>query len=237
MTATHLGAPASAAGRGDVSSIRAVERALALLGVITEAPTALSECARRTSLPPSTALRLLRTLEGAGFAERDGDGDYRPGPRMIQLGATAIGRDEVTRLARPGLDRIVEATGESAYLSVRGTGDTALYVAQAEGTHAVRHTSWIGRAIPATGLAIGRALAGDVGADGYVAERDRVEPDVTAIVAPVRYPGGVIAALSVLGPTYRIDDETMHRYGRVVAEESRRLSERLGHRPTTWEDL
>ena len=49
---------------------------------------------------------------------------------------------------------------------------------------------------------------------GYVAGRDRIEPDVTAIVAPVRYAGGVAAALSVLGPTYRIDKATMHRYGR-----------------------
>ena len=212
---------------------RTVERALALLGVITEAPTPLSECARRTSLPPSTALRLLRTLERSGFATRADDGDYTAGPRMIQLGATALGHHELTRLAEPALDRITAATGESAYLSVRGVGDTALYLAQVEGTHAIRHTSWVGRAIPLAGLAVGRALAGDVPPEGYVAERDRAEPDVTAIVAPVRAPGRVIGALSVLGPTYRIDEDTMHRYGRTVAEESARLSRHLGAQEET----
>ena len=53
----------------------------------------------------------------------------------------------------------------------------------------------------------------------------------TAIVAPIRSRGGVIGALSVLGPSYRIDDETMHRYGRAVAEESSRLSEQFGAGP------
>ena len=210
---------------------RTVERALDLLGVVTEAPTSLSECARRTSLPPSTALRLLRTLEAAGFASRDASGDFAAGPRMVQLGATSLASHELTRVTRPALERIAATTGESTYLSVRGVGETALYLALVEGTHAVRHTSWVGRSIPMTGLAVGRALTDDVPEDaGYVAERDSVEPDVTAIVAPIRSSGGVIGALSVLGPTYRIDDETMHRYGRVVAEESTRLSERFGAR-------
>jgi urocanate hydratase len=147
---------------------------------------------------------------------------------MIQLGATAVGRHELIRLATPALDRIVAATGESAYLAVRGVGATALYVAQAEGTHAIRHTSWVGRSVPTEGLAVGRVFLGDVPAEGYVAERDRLEPDVTAIVAPITYPGGIIGALSVLGPTYRIDDAAMHRYGAAVASEGARISVRLG---------
>jgi len=209
-------------------STRTVERALALLSVvITDSPISLTECARRTSLPTSTALRLLRTLECSGFVRRGGAGTFLAGPRMIQLGATAVGRDELIRLAGPALDRIVAATGESAYLAVRGVGAHALYVAQAEGTHAVRHTSWVGRSVPTDGLAVGRVLRGDVPAEGYVAERDRLEPDVTAIVAPVTYPGGIIGALSVLGPTYRIDDATMHRYGATVAAEGARISARL----------
>ena len=226
LATSSEGVPQGPALRG---STRTVERALALLSVvITDSPISLTECARRTALPASTALRLLRTLEQAGFASRDDEGSFLAGPRMIQLGATAVGRHELIRLAAPALDRIVAVTGESAYLAVRGVGKTALYVAQSEGTHSVRHTSWVGRSVPLVGLAVGRVLAGDVPAEGYVAERDRLEPDVTAIVAPIRYPGGVIGALSVLGPTYRIDDPTMHRYGETVAAESARLSARLG---------
>jgi urocanate hydratase len=222
-------------GRGGAT--RTVERALALLSeVCTRDAVTLTECARQTGLPASTALRLLRTLESSGFISRDDEGgSFRAGPRMIQLGATAVGRNELVRLARPALERIGSATHESAYLSIQGIDETAIYIAQVEGTHAVRHSSWIGRSVPLEGLAVGQVLRGDIPAEGYVAGRDRLEPDVTAIVAPVRYPGGIAGALSVLGPTYRIDPETMHDYGRIVATEAAELSARLGASPDEQE--
>ena len=58
---------------------------------------------------------------------------------------------------------------------------------------------------------------------------------MTAIVAPVRYPGGIAGALSVLGPTYRIDADTMHAYGRIVATEAAELSAQLGSVPDEQE--
>ncbi len=100
-----------------------------------------------------------------------------------------------------------------------------------EGTHAVRHTSWVGKAVPCADLAVGDALRGAVGPSGYVAQRDRVEPDVTAIVAPIRRPGGIAGALSLLGPTYRIDDNTMHAYGQIVSAEADALATQLDAPP------
>ena len=232
----HPGTSAGVVAPAQVGSTRTVERALALLSeVCTRQPVTLTECARDTSLPASTALRLLRTLETAGFVTRDEAGSFRAGPVMTSLGATALGRNELARLAVPALDRIVARTKESAYLSVRGVKDTAIYIAVVEGTHAVRHTSWIGRTVPMRGLAVGQVLSGDVPAVGYVAARDRLEPEVTAIVAPLRYPGGIAGALSVLGPTYRIDETTMHAYGRIVANEAATLSRQLGFNPNTQE--
>lgn len=216
------------------SSTRTVERALDLLAAVcTEAPIPLTACARRVGLPTSTALRLLRTLQAAGFVARDPRGGYRPGVRMVQFGAMAIGRQSLVDLAQPSLARIVEQTGESAYLVGRGPGDTALYLAMAEGTHTVRHTSWVGRAIEFAGLAVGAALNGDVPPAGYVTQVDPIEPDVTAIAAPVhRASGGVVAALNLLGPSYRIDESAAHAYGRIVAAEAAALGAVLGVAPT-----
>jgi IclR family acetate operon transcriptional repressor len=210
-------------------STRTVERALDLLAeVCASPPVSLTECARRVGLPASTALRLLRTLEAAGFVARDAAGAFRPGVRVLQLGATALGRQSLVELAQPGMKRIVEQTGESTYLVVRGPRDTALYLAMAEGTHAVRHTSWVGRAIELADLAVGAALDGRVPESGYVAQRDRFEPDITAIAAPVRRPGGIAAALNLLGPTYRIDEATAEEYGRIVSAEAAVISALLG---------
>jgi IclR family transcriptional regulator, acetate operon repressor len=216
--------PATAGG-----STRTVDRALELLALVCDgdAPS-LSECARRSQLPASTALRLLRTLEVRGFVRRDEHGNFIPGTRVLQVGAQALSRQWMVRLTEPGLRRIVAATGESAYLSMRGPGDTAVYVAVAEGTRPVRHTSWVGRSVPMEGLAVGLVLDGRTPASGYVGQRDLHEPDVTAVVAPITWRGGIAGAVSVLGPTYRISDGTLEEFGAIVRAEARLVSEQLG---------
>lgn len=213
-------------------STRTVERALGLLAQVSSAgAVTLSEAARRTGLAPSTALRLLRTLETAGFVERAVDGCYHPGNRLVQLGALALARQSLVTQVRPSLQRIVERTGESTYFVIRGVADTAVYLAMVEGTHAIRHTSWVGRAIALEDLAVARALDGVVGHEGYVAQRDRLEPDVTAIAAPIRWAGGVAGAINLLGPTYRIDEDTLHAYGEIVAREAASVGQQLGVAP------
>ena len=210
------------------SSTRTVERALGLLAqVCAEGAIGLTDCARRVDLPPSTALRLLRTLENADFVARDERGLYRAGIRLIQLGAAALGRESLVGMAEPSLQRVVASTGESAYMSVLGPGATALYVAMVEGTHAIRHTSWVGRTVPLEGSAVGAALRGAVPKPGYVAQRSSVEPDVTAIAAPIRRPDRIAGAISLIGPTYRIDDEKVRAFGRIVSREARVIAKQF----------
>lgn len=209
---------------------RTVERALGLLSEVCDSEAiSLTECARRADVPTSTALRLLRTLEKSGFVIRREDGAFTAGARLLQIGATALGHSSLARLAEPLLRRISDETGESTYLSVRAAGDTAVYIAMAEGTHSVRHTSWIGRSVPMVGLAVGKALTGAIDESGYAAEHDGHEHGVTAVSAPIVRPGGqVVAALSLLGPTYRIDDAAVARYGRILVEATHDLSAQLG---------
>jgi urocanate hydratase len=232
--------PARTAGVG--ASTRTVDRALALLAEVAAVDhTTLTRCARSTGLAPSTALRLLRTLEASGFVKRTSGGGYASGNRLIQLGALALGRQPLVHQARPSLQRIVERTGESAYLVIEGTKATALYLDMVEGTHAVRHTSWVGRAIALEDLAVASALRGDVAPSGpeagYVAQRDRIEPDVTAIAAPIRWAGGIAGALNLLGPTYRIDEATLHAYGAIVAHEAATVGALLGASSAVLEEV
>ncbi len=240
MVDTTLQGEPSTAGRGSPAALAAPgarrgrwSAPSALLGeVCLDGSITLSECARRTGLAASTALRLLRTMEVAGFVSRSADGTFHPGTRVVQLGALALGRQSLVSRVQPSLQRIVASTGESAYLVIQGPSDTAVYLAMAEGTHAIRHTSWVGRAIDLEDFAVGRALRGEVSSDGYVSQRDRIEPDVTAIAAPIRWSGGIAGALNLLGPTYRIDEGTMHRYGAIVAAEAESVGTQLGVRRT-----
>jgi IclR family transcriptional regulator, acetate operon repressor len=200
-------------------STRTVERALALLATICERGGAnLADSARDCDLAPSTALRLLRTLETTGFVSREeAGGTYRPGARLIQLGAQALSSESLVDLARPTMEKLVAETGESAYLSVEGHAATALYIGIIEGTHSVRHTSWVGRTVPLGKSAAGKALRGHVPEVGYVVVERGVEADVTAIASPIRSQARIVAAMSLVIPSYRVSRRKAAEYGRLLA--------------------
>lgn len=208
---------------------RTAERTLALLAVICERGRAtLSEASRATDLAPSTALRLLRTLEGAGFVRRDDDASYTPGGRIIQLGAQALSNESLVDLTGPAMKRLADATGESVYLSIVGHHDTALYIAIVEGTHSIRHRSWVGGTIPLDGTAAGQSLTGAIPAGSWALVKSGVESDVTAIAAPIRVGRRVVAALSLVVPSYRLGEDDASRYGDLLVAEVAALSSELG---------
>lgn len=213
-------------------STRTVERALALLATICERGSAnLADSARECDLAPSTALRLLRTLEMAGFVSKEELGTYRPGSRIIQLGALALGNESLIDLARPAMEKLVSETGESVYLSVEGHRSTALYIGIVEGTHSVRHTSWVGRTVPLDTSAAGHALRGEVPADGYVVVERGVEADVTAIACPVHSETRIVAALSLVIPSYRLTASETVQYGRMLVSATADVSAQLSRSP------
>ncbi|WP_035777224.1 IclR family transcriptional regulator [Arthrobacter sp. H5] len=202
------------------TSTRTVERALLLLGAVCDrGRVSLAEAARDAELSASTALRLLRTLEATGFVRKD-DAGYRPGMRVVQLGAQALSHESLVSLAEDALERLVGKTGESTYLNVPSHDGHGIYLAVKEGTHSVRHTSWVGRSIPLDGSAAGQVLAGRTPGAGYVIVRNGIEPDVTAIAAPVMTGDRVTAALSVVVPSYRISESQAKTIGMLVAAEA-----------------
>jgi IclR family acetate operon transcriptional repressor len=219
-----------AALRGEPLPVRAVQRAfdlLARLGQQREAAT-LSDLARSAALPVSTVARLLATLEHTGFVRRAAGG-YAAGGKLLQIGLAAVRGLSIYELSEPHLRRLSEKSGETANLAVRADAAHAIYLRQHVSAHSIHHASWLGRALPLDKTAVGQALAGRVNHRGYVARRDTLERGVTAIAAPVRGPGGEIAAaLSITGPSYRISDADINRYGALVAQEAHLASSALG---------
>src|SRR4051812_5685612 len=105
--------------------VASVARALALLDELGGAPDGLRghELARRIGVNASTASRLLATLEAGRMVERAPGGPYRLGLRLVGLADGVLARLDVRDLARPRLRALVEATGETATLSVPGAGE------------------------------------------------------------------------------------------------------------------
>jgi IclR family acetate operon transcriptional repressor len=213
------------------ATTRAVERALRLVEAVARADGGerLTELARATRVPASTALRLLRTLEGAGFVRRDAAGTFHPGAGLLAL-ATVLDEPALATAALPYLHGLVGELGETANLGVLDQEGDALYLAQVQSPRLIRYASWRGRRVPGQTSAIGRALHGEVpGHEGYVVRRDTVEDGVTAIAAPVRgRSGAIVAALSVTGPSFRIDDAVAGVCGVAVLRAAAELSAQLG---------
>ena len=212
------------------SSTRTVERALALVSAISEQDGAtLTQLADATDLSPSTASRLLGTLVQLGFTERDADNRYRPGRRLKQIAAVTLREEPLYELAGPALHALADETGETASLAIPVDDERALYLRQVAGHHRVQTANWTGRTIPRDGTAIGAALAGEVDDRGVAATRVTVEPDITAIAAPVvdRH-GTVVGAVNVIAPTYRTSDEDVAAYGAALVRHAARVSALLG---------
>jgi DNA-binding IclR family transcriptional regulator len=211
---------------------RTVQRALRLLGAVTESGGTLSDLARTVELSPSTTSRLLSTLTISEFVRRDELGRYRPGPRLRRLAAAALREDPLFELAGRHLEELAVQTSETANLAVSVEKGQAIYLRQISSPRLVKSSGWTGRTIPTRGTALGAALRGDLGAGGYATKSGAVEPDVTSIAAPVYGPdGAIVAALSVLAPSYRTSQRRVRSIGRAVAGHADALSRGLGAPP------
>lgn len=187
-------------------TIRSVERALRLITAAVEAPNGIGlvDAARLTDLAPSTATRILRTLEAARFVARREDGTYVAGIELVRLGAMQSAESPLLSAAQPQLDTLAAISGESCYLAIAVDASWATYIRMTQSSQTVRHVSWLGRRVPRATSAVGAALAGNLDARGVAIVTNGVEPDITAIAIPVYDRHHIVAAINVVGPTFRM---------------------------------
>ncbi len=223
--------PAGNRGEAEAGGVRSIQRAFRLLECLdARRPHAtLTDFVKLSGLATTTVKRQLDTLEAEDLLRRLPDGRYTHGARLVRIAVSVLHGIELHDLAEPHLADLSEETGETANFAILDDDGNAMYLRQTVSRHAIRHVSWLGRSIPTRGTAIGDALHARVGANGTVTTRKTLEPDVTAIAAPVYAPdGGIAGAISVTGPSFRIDDETAARYGARVAAHARDLTQEIG---------
>jgi len=227
------------------SGTQAIERAAQLLVRVVEAPfpPSIGELAGDAELPKSTTSRLVAALERQGLVQRLGErGRVRPGPVLLRF-ADRDGAATLIELARPGLRRLAEASGETINLAVPGS-DGVAHLAQEDTAHLVGVTDWVGRRVPFELAANGKCflafgLAGAEADDelrrvrvrGWATSIDELEDGLSAVAAPVLGAGGgAVAALSISGPSARLTSERIATLGPLLVTECAELARRLGHR-------
>lgn len=139
--------------------VGSVARAIALLDAVAESEggARVNELARRIGVNPSTASRLLSTLEAGGLVERTPEGPYRLGLKLVALSDHVLGQLDVRDRARPWLIWLVEETGETATLSVPGGGE-AITVDFVPSASSVVSLARLGRPSVAHATAAGKVM-------------------------------------------------------------------------------
>lgn len=125
----------------DVQGTQVVGRVALLLRIIAKAGgsgLSLAGIVRASDLTRPTVHRLLKALAADGLLDVDeATGRWYLGPELYVMGTVAAARFAVEHVARPALRRLAEATGESAFLSIR-RGDETVCLAREEGSFPVR---------------------------------------------------------------------------------------------------
>jgi DNA-binding IclR family transcriptional regulator len=240
--------------------IGAAERAITVLDTLADAgELGTNEVARRTGMTPSTVSRQLGTLAASGLVERvPTSGRYRLGIRLVHLANAVLAQLDVREVSRPHLVALVEATGETATLSVPGDDD-AITVDFVLGAHQIQPVSRLGRPSIAHATSAGKvmlafgprelpdgplrayttrtitdpqALAGEIEAvreRGYAQAVGEREPGLTAIAAPVLAARGELEAIVALqGPSERFDDDAVGAALPLLVEHASAISRALG---------
>ncbi|MBE1489870.1 IclR family transcriptional regulator [Plantactinospora soyae] len=133
-----------------------VERALSIIEFFAERPRSLGEVAEHLGVHKSTALRLLQTLERAGFA-RSVDGRYTVGFRMVAIAHQAVEHLELHPVAQPHLVRLGDRYGHTVHLA-QLVDDEIVYLAKVDGRGALKMRSRVGRAVNPHTSGVGKAI-------------------------------------------------------------------------------
>lgn len=202
-----------------VSGVGVLDKSVRVLDAVAEAPgpCTLGELVEATGLPKATAHRLAAALEAHGLVRRDGGGRYLLGVRLIGLGRAAAEDWPLALAARPVLEALRDATGESVQL-YRRDGDHRVCVVSLESPHELRTIVPQGARLPLGLGSAGRILSGDDGAAPWTASVGERAPGVASVSAPVVVEGRLVAAVGISGPIGRLGDHPGDRHGAAVAD-------------------
>ena len=236
-------------GNDTTSGIGVVDKSVAILSAVGEAPRTLAELVDVTGLPRATAHRLAVALEVHRLIGRDADGRFVLGPRVGELAAALP--DPLIAAAQPVLAWVRDECGESAQL-YRRDGNERVCVAVAERATGLRTTVPIGSRLPLTagsaaqvicawsdprdvesvltGSEFTARLLADVRRRGWAQSIGQREAGVASVSAPVLSAvrgGQLLGAISISGPIERLGRSPGQRFAPLLVAGAHRITSSL----------
>ncbi|MEA2577947.1 MAG: IclR family transcriptional regulator, blcABC operon repressor [Chloroflexota bacterium] len=207
------GAPRAVAEPLDVGSeadslAPAVTRAAVILDLLAEnrgTAAGPSELARRLGLPKSSIANICAALADAGLARRVGTG-FALGRKLAELGGAYLASVDQIQEFYDASHELEAGSDETIQLAVLD-GIEMTYLARHDGRQPVRLTSQIGRRLPASVTATGKAALATLDRDEVVRRFEGVElPTLTRRSLPTV--DALLADLDVVRQRgYSMDDE------------------------------
>ncbi len=138
---------------------KAVVKAFSLLEILSKnnSPMGITELANEADLGKSNVHRLLQTLMTLGYVRKPNDTLYTASLKVWELGSQVISRVSVRDVARPYMQMLAEATGETVHLSELFENQV-LYIDKIESREPVRAYTHLGGRAPAYCTATGKAM-------------------------------------------------------------------------------
>lgn len=214
-------------------------------------PVGASALARHLDEDKSAVQRSLVTLANAGWICATGERPTRweLSPRLFTLANLPQSSEDLRRQARPMLESLREATGETAFLAIPD-GDRFVVIDSVESHHMLRISPRIGQLITSSRSATSRAFLAHFDNErqqrllqrqptekeivelaatrqrGYGVSQEEVVPGSTNISAPILdFLGLPQAAIAITGPSERLGDR-IESLGELLKESAAGLSRR-----------
>jgi IclR family transcriptional regulator, acetate operon repressor len=183
--------PAASPPRPLVGSVVQAIAVLRYLGTL-DRPLGVTAIANHLSISPSSCFNILKTLAAEELATFDTvTRTYALGLGTVDLARSALGRDEVVKAARPGMDRLAEAHDLAVGLWRLDDRARLTLVALSESGAATRIHMVVGQRQPAEAGATGRAVLAAQGVsdralrEAFRGVRWQSTPEVADYVAQV----------------------------------------------------
>jgi IclR family pca regulon transcriptional regulator len=160
---------------------QSLERGLEILASFNSGRALLgvSELAREVALSRSTTHRYVATLAALGYLEQDvGTRKYRLGPKVLDLGFSAISSMELREVSAPHLQRLSDETGHTVNMAILD-GPDIVYIERCRsaqrGQNEIDLNLHVGSRLPAYCTSMGKVLLAHLSADERDAALDGVE--------------------------------------------------------------
>jgi IclR family acetate operon transcriptional repressor len=140
--------------------VQSLTRGLSLLEALATAESGLSltDLARKVELAPSTAHRLLATLEKMGYVYQGGDlARWYVGLQAFTVGSSFLANRDFVAQSHPYLRRLMEQSGETANLGILD-GTEAVFIDQVQCRETMRTIVKLGSRVPLHASGVGKAI-------------------------------------------------------------------------------